>query len=273
MEVTAGELEAVACPICKEPVVEAPYVCPSCNAAHHVDCWEYSGGCSTYGCERTANWRSTPKVDEHAAPTGKILLAQMSFGAYDGVYFVPPVAGALTILFELIGLLGPVAGFPILGLGLAAMCACIAWIATTSERYYLDLDERVISKAKSLKGADILEWNVLRLSKVRRLALIPIQRGRGMAPSWVLAAITVDDELLSLAPPMSGESEPFRRARALLAKLRANNVFPVEVPAAARLGAPPDVLAALTEGLDALPPGETEEGIEVLETQGVPDSR
>src|SRR5262245_28753171 len=41
------------CPYCKDSVEEnEAVVWPSCESAHHVDCWTENGGtCSVFGCE------------------------------------------------------------------------------------------------------------------------------------------------------------------------------------------------------------------------------
>ena len=43
----------VTCPICSTEITDADAVnkCPSCEQAHHGECWDEVGGCSTYGCE------------------------------------------------------------------------------------------------------------------------------------------------------------------------------------------------------------------------------
>src|SRR5579862_9091732 len=38
------------CPICRTAGVTDPVQCPHCHLPHHKDCWEYNGGCGTYGC-------------------------------------------------------------------------------------------------------------------------------------------------------------------------------------------------------------------------------
>jgi hypothetical protein len=38
------------CSICYEPLADGVVFCVRCKTPHHRDCWEYSGGCSTYGC-------------------------------------------------------------------------------------------------------------------------------------------------------------------------------------------------------------------------------
>ncbi|MBI4871415.1 MAG: hypothetical protein HY814_07595 [Candidatus Riflebacteria bacterium] len=38
------------CPVCGEPVGEAPVLCQSCQVPHHEMCWRYTGRCAVYGC-------------------------------------------------------------------------------------------------------------------------------------------------------------------------------------------------------------------------------
>jgi hypothetical protein len=38
------------CPVCGRQVGRPIAACPSCRTAHHVDCWEYNGGCAIYAC-------------------------------------------------------------------------------------------------------------------------------------------------------------------------------------------------------------------------------
>jgi hypothetical protein len=39
------------CPICGACLSRPTASCPRCHTAHHLECWEYNGGCSIYGCE------------------------------------------------------------------------------------------------------------------------------------------------------------------------------------------------------------------------------
>lgn len=38
------------CPVCGNRMEDHPVACPRCATPHHPECWEYFGGCSTYGC-------------------------------------------------------------------------------------------------------------------------------------------------------------------------------------------------------------------------------
>ncbi|QDU31100.1 hypothetical protein ETAA8_62530 [Anatilimnocola aggregata] len=41
------------CHICGERMLGEIVVCRRCQTPHHRDCWEYAGGCATYGCRET----------------------------------------------------------------------------------------------------------------------------------------------------------------------------------------------------------------------------
>ncbi|MBM4088999.1 MAG: hypothetical protein FJ276_06130 [Planctomycetes bacterium] len=46
-------VEEPICRICGEPIVGDMVFCRRCRTPHHLDCWEYNGSCSTYGCRET----------------------------------------------------------------------------------------------------------------------------------------------------------------------------------------------------------------------------
>lgn len=244
LEIHTAAAEDLACAVCgEEPVEDERFPCGECGTLHHEDCWGYNKGCARYACSAGPGWRpaGSPRPEIPVTPEGKVLLSHLAFGSYDGVYYAPWLASAMTIAFELVALLGPAWGQAwLFGAGLAGMAACILWISVTAERFYLDLDERVISKSKAVMGRDVLEWSVLPLARVTRLALVPQGEDR-----FLLAAIGREDEVLPMAPLMRAGSPAFHAARDLLARLRANNVFPVEIPTAARLGASREVLESL----------------------------
>lgn len=41
------------CKVCGEPIVHDMVFCRRCCTPHHLDCWQYNGLCSTYGCRET----------------------------------------------------------------------------------------------------------------------------------------------------------------------------------------------------------------------------
>ncbi len=40
------------CPICGRAVGASARKCDTCGTPHHAECWDYFGGCATYGCAR-----------------------------------------------------------------------------------------------------------------------------------------------------------------------------------------------------------------------------
>jgi hypothetical protein len=43
-------LEDARCGVCGDNLASEVVVCRRCNTPHHRECWEYGGGCATYGC-------------------------------------------------------------------------------------------------------------------------------------------------------------------------------------------------------------------------------
>ncbi len=48
----ASDSGAGTCQICGGELAGERHRCPECRTPHHRECWEYLGGCSTYGCAR-----------------------------------------------------------------------------------------------------------------------------------------------------------------------------------------------------------------------------
>jgi len=49
--ITFTESISGGCPICGEPLSAKPVKpCPECRTPHHVECWNYNGGCGVFGC-------------------------------------------------------------------------------------------------------------------------------------------------------------------------------------------------------------------------------
>jgi hypothetical protein len=38
------------CLVCENSLESDAVSCPACATLHHQECWDYVGGCSTYGC-------------------------------------------------------------------------------------------------------------------------------------------------------------------------------------------------------------------------------
>jgi hypothetical protein len=43
-------LESARCGVCGDGLAHEIVVCRRCNTPHHRECWQYGGGCATYGC-------------------------------------------------------------------------------------------------------------------------------------------------------------------------------------------------------------------------------
>jgi hypothetical protein len=54
IEFVAGDepqlLEHARCGVCGDGLASEIVVCRRCNTPHHRECWQYGGGCATYGC-------------------------------------------------------------------------------------------------------------------------------------------------------------------------------------------------------------------------------
>lgn len=53
--------EEAICQVCGEPVTQQRVLCRRCKTPHHLDCWEYCGSCSTYGCQETRHTKARLK--------------------------------------------------------------------------------------------------------------------------------------------------------------------------------------------------------------------
>lgn len=49
----AKTVDDARCLVCGEGLMQDLVYCRRCKTPHHRECWEYSGGCSTYGCRET----------------------------------------------------------------------------------------------------------------------------------------------------------------------------------------------------------------------------
>jgi hypothetical protein len=52
-ELTLSEPKEMVCQICGEAITKESVDCRRCQTPHHEDCWQYFGGCSTFGCRET----------------------------------------------------------------------------------------------------------------------------------------------------------------------------------------------------------------------------
>jgi hypothetical protein len=46
----ATPVEETECQVCGDPLTEKVVHCLKCKTPHHLDCWQYFGSCSVYGC-------------------------------------------------------------------------------------------------------------------------------------------------------------------------------------------------------------------------------
>jgi hypothetical protein len=57
IEFVAGDepqiIDHASCRICGEEMNSEIVICRRCQTPHHRDCWDYNGGCATYGCRET----------------------------------------------------------------------------------------------------------------------------------------------------------------------------------------------------------------------------
>lgn len=60
------------CPYCRFPlkVNEQMVVCPACRVAHHTDCWQENGGCTTYACRLSPESRPPEAATTGPATAG-----------------------------------------------------------------------------------------------------------------------------------------------------------------------------------------------------------
>ncbi len=67
----AQPIEDPICQICGEEIRAEMVFCRRCRTPHHLDCWQYNGCCSTYGCRETRYVVPTvaraiaPRSDDH----------------------------------------------------------------------------------------------------------------------------------------------------------------------------------------------------------------
>lgn len=47
---STAALQETECQVCGDPLLEKVVHCMKCKTPHHLDCWQYFGSCSVYGC-------------------------------------------------------------------------------------------------------------------------------------------------------------------------------------------------------------------------------
>lgn len=243
-----GDREAV-CPVCGEAIGVAPTRCRICDAPHHFDCWEYNDGCGVYGCN------AQPKPRRQISDLGtvdlpaKLGMPHKRTGSYAGVWWVPPGAAVAAIGFELIGIIAFAGGNFLGGAGwVAAMVACLTWIALSSVHFYVDFEKMRISKAKSFLGRDLFEWGVLDLEQVERLEVRRTETwlpGNTAAPTAIYRVVAVKKPSwglgaeLEICPPMREGEESLAEVADLFRRIDASHAFPVTLPTEVRELSPP----------------------------------
>lgn len=70
--------------------------CPSCATPHHEDCWEYLGGCSTFGCASAST--VVPELRSRAAGVASAALDERPF--LDALHFVEASGPAPVLYFS-----------------------------------------------------------------------------------------------------------------------------------------------------------------------------
>ena len=61
VQVVSSEEEPL-CQICGDSIEDEHCRCAACGTAHHIDCWDYNGRCSTYACNCTEQIHSMSRV-------------------------------------------------------------------------------------------------------------------------------------------------------------------------------------------------------------------
>lgn len=84
----AVPVENPLCKICGDPILSDMVFCARCYTPHHLDCWQYNGLCSTYGCRET-RYR-VPQVAETAPDPAPGTENKRDDNGHDGLPFRGP---------------------------------------------------------------------------------------------------------------------------------------------------------------------------------------
>jgi len=109
------------CPYCQYPIKPAASVkvCPSCGIAHHNECWQQNGGCTTFGCtgQRSVRYSSptrsaAPEVlDLSNIMSEPEIVAQSSeVGSSSSRSGESALVSVLRNVFECVGIIGIILG-------------------------------------------------------------------------------------------------------------------------------------------------------------------
>lgn len=249
-EATAEEHSPI-CPVCGEEVGAAPEICPACDTPHHWDCWEYNGGCATYGCPiKTRKPKKRPVMaapsDGASAVPDKIPFPRLEAGAFLGFFFVTAPTAIFAIACELAAI--TFMGQGATGLMVAAvagMFCALLWAATTAECYNLDLVKGRISRSKLFLGKEIFEWGIAPLRNLRSLDVVPCSYQNKVMRC--LVAHLHSGGRLELAPPFLPASKDEQTVRELLVKIEGGTT--IQMGPGARL-------PGTGRGASALPSGD-----------------
>lgn len=200
------------CRVCGEGFTGRPVVCPLCEAPHHQDCWNYAGGCATYGCAARAH----PAVPRPAVSVGAPASRPPAGAAVVAFPFIRgaglarvnrfrPRTWPLLAGLALLALTALVVGVPLvavvlvlLGLGAVGLEAC------TGDLFVVDVGRNVLVRRIVLWGFEVLEEEVTHLEGVRYLE-IEAGRGRDAGRRRCVAALRTGERLpLSAWFPVGG---------------------------------------------------------------------
>lgn len=256
----ARDRSQLRCPICGDEVGKAPTNCPFCNTPHHFDCWEYAGGCGVYGCSAKPRTPGATAPENTIDLPAKLGLPHKRTGSYAGVWWVPPIAGVLSIVCEVMAIGSMAAGSGgAAALWLSGMLACLVWIAFSSVHYYVDFEKMRISQAKSFLGRDLIEWGVEDLKRISHLEVqkvpSPLEYLQGTDPAGPSSPATGTTQFRVLAvyqqqglfsrgpieicPPLLLGEESMREVADLFRRIEASHAFPVKMHRAVKALPPP----------------------------------
>jgi uncharacterized OB-fold protein len=89
-----SEFGGKTCPFCKAELKDGDTVkvCPVCEMAHHQECWDANGGCTTFGCSGQQGAPASPASVGACPHCGAARVEGQSFCSACGVAFPPQVA-------------------------------------------------------------------------------------------------------------------------------------------------------------------------------------
>ena len=97
-----SDVDTIKCPVCASQIDGEVHACERCDTPHHVDCWEYAGGCAIFGCVPSEIVRTKGQELDLSAlqrSTGKLI----SFYRVSSVIYV--LASSFFLSFPIVSLL------------------------------------------------------------------------------------------------------------------------------------------------------------------------